>query len=240
MAQAVRLGVDKSGKDKKPDITISETQIGIGLSDEDALKQAIELRRKGNYLFATKKGIAEDVFKCYDESLFRLKFIVEDEKKAKGEEYIFAIPELAQTLLDKSMVLGEIGAVRGDTDTYSGLLDQALKCLDILKTPEHTGETLSLQADCYLRQANYRMELGEIAGAEKNLVFAAEKLLLVLKKEPFNEVAHQQLEIVSESLHNGKKERQRNGKAVYHMGAEFLTERGITGSWKTRFFCSGR
>mmetsp|Transcript_2105 Transcript_2105/g.2786 ORF Transcript_2105/g.2786 Transcript_2105/m.2786 type:complete len:524 (-) Transcript_2105:51-1622(-) len=82
---------------------------------------------------------------------------------------------------------------------------------------------------------------GNISEYEHLLVVAAERLLKILEGEHTEKTQDEALitkllSICMSQLTSGQKDRNRTGKAIYHLAGEFTKEGGSHKSWKTRWF----
>ena len=75
-----------------------------------------------------------------------------------------------------------------------------------------------------------------MADSEILAIEAGEKLLRALDFKPISQLASQFVMQCHESLSTGKKDRKRQGKAIFHIAGELVKQGGSVKNWKTRWY----
>jgi len=124
-----------------------------------------------------------------------------------------------------------------DSKQYEKLVRMALETIEqAVRINDKLDDGYVLWARIYMHLAEYTPSLRE---NEEYMTIATEKFLKIIKLNSVPQRGvYELLERALDSLVNGTKERERNGKAVYHIAGSFMKQGGGKKSlnWKTRWF----
>jgi len=208
------------------------------LSDESDYVQILdgqELRKKAIGLHS-KQGATDQIRDLLSQAITKFKTLVEDPNFKSKPEYNSAVFEYANTLVTKAEIERELRAIEGArVDTWN-IVEQASSLLKQLPTDSTNAEILRLQGKILFEKAKREQDQNELKESEQTLMLSCEKLLEAFQKQTDDQNTTKLLESVLEVLTNGKKDRKKQGKAVYQCSGEFLKQGTMLKSSYKQYF----